>query len=166
MSLLSTRAVDGSTAARAGQPWVQTLSQPLAGWVTWGTYLTSLCLSYLICYKGQEVIISTSGGAAGIHCVYTHSPYSSAWYVRARVFPLISSFKRIIYPWQVVFQASGISFPTLQIQSWFTHKRLDLEVTELSTGQGECLRMFIVHGRGMGAAQVGQCFPGVQYVGI
>lgn len=44
-------------------------------------------------------------------------------------------------------------------QSWFTHKRLDLEEIELSMGQGECLR-------GMGVMCEGQCYPGCFYLCI
>lgn len=47
-------------------------------------------------YKRQGVTVSAPHGAGRILCVYAHSAQSSAWYATARVFTLISFFKRII----------------------------------------------------------------------
>lgn len=59
------------------------------------------------------------------------------------------------------FSVSETSVPNLQMQSWFTHKRLALEETELYTGQGGMSEgAFLIYGRRMGTACIGQCFPG------
>lgn len=44
-------------------------------------------------------------------------------------------------------------------QSWFTHKRLDLEETELSMGQGECLSMCFSAQEGNGGDVRGAVLP-------